>query len=195
MAFKLIVGLGNPGSKYEQTRHNAGFWLLDELARRYRLNFTTDSRSQGLVARLDWEGGTVHLLKPMQYMNLSGGAVSAVANFYKISAPQIVVAHDELDFAPGLVKLKRGGGHGGHNGLRDIIAKLGSAEFARIRLGIGHPGHKDAVVGYVLERPSQQDAKLLSEAVGRVADHVPQLLAGRLDAVMNALHTQAKILA
>ena len=150
-AFGLIVGLGNPGPKYEQTRHNAGFWFVDEVARRYRLDFAVDSRSQGLTARMDWEGEKIHLLKPMRYMNLSGGAVSAVAGFYKIQPSRILVAHDELDFEPGVVKLKVGGGHGGHNGLRDIVARLGSADFARIRLGIGHPGNRDEVVGYVLE--------------------------------------------
>ncbi len=182
------MGLGNPTSRYEQTRHNAGFWLVDEIARRYRLNFGADSRSQGLLARLDWEGESVYLLKPMQYMNRSGGSVLALANFYKIEPSRILVAHDELDFAPGVVKLKVGGGHGGHNGLRDIAAKLGSGDFTRIRLGIGHPGNRDAVVDYVMDRPSRHDAGLLGEAIGRVADYFPQILAGKLDVVMNAVH-------
>jgi len=188
LAFSLIVGLGNPGPQYAQTRHNAGFWFIDEIARRYRLDFSADSRSQGLTARLDWEGEVVHLLKPMRYMNLSGGAVSAIANFYKIKPARIIVAHDELDFEPGTVKLKVGGGHGGHNGLRDIVAKLGSADFARIRLGIGHPGNRDAVVGYVLDRPSRHESELLREAIGKAADHFPQILTSKLDAVMNTLH-------
>jgi PTH1 family peptidyl-tRNA hydrolase len=188
LAFRLIVGLGNPGPKYDQTRHNAGFWLVDEIARRYRLNFAPDSRSQGLAARMDWEGEAIHLLKPMRFMNLSGGAVSALANFYKIEPARILVAHDELDFEPGVVRLKIGGGHGGHNGLRDIVAKLGSAGFARVRLGIGHPGSREQVVSYVLDRPSRHEGELLQEAVGRVVEHFPQILAGRLDAVMNALH-------
>jgi len=188
LAFRLVVGLGNPESKYEQTRHNAGFWFVDEIARRYGLNFAADSRSQSLLARMDWEGESVYLLKPMQYMNRSGGPVSAVANFYKIEPSRILVAHDELDFAPGVAKLKVGGGHGGHNGLRDIAAKLGGGDFARIRLGIGHPGSRDAVVGYVLDRPSKHDAGLLREAVDRVADYFPQILAGKLGEVMNAVH-------
>lgn len=188
LAFRLIVGLGNPTSKYEQTRHNAGFWFVDELANRYRINFAADSRSQSLVARMDWEGESVYLLKPMQYMNRSGSAVAALANFYKIEPSRILVAHDELDFAPGTVKLKVGGGHGGHNGLRDIVAKLGNNGFARVRLGIGHPGHRDEVVGYVLDRPSRQDANLLDTAITRVVDCFPQILAGKLDAVMNVLH-------
>jgi len=187
-AFGLIVGLGNPGPKYEQTRHNAGFWFVDEVARRYRLDFAVDSRSQGLTARMDWEGEKIHLLKPMRYMNLSGGAVSAVAGFYKIQPSRILVAHDELDFEPGVVKLKVGGGHGGHNGLRDIVARLGSADFARIRLGIGHPGNRDEVVGYVLDRPSRHEGGLLREAVDRAADQLPQILAGKLEAAMNVLH-------
>jgi PTH1 family peptidyl-tRNA hydrolase len=188
LAYRLVVGLGNPGSQYEQTRHNAGFWFVDEIARRHRLSFGSDSRSQGLIARLDWEGEAIYLLKPMRFMNLSGGAVAATANFYKIPPAQILVAHDELDFAPGVAKLKVGGGHGGHNGLRDIAAKLGGADFTRIRLGIGHPGSREAVVGYVLDRPSRNEAGLVCEAVGRVADLYPQIMSGKLEAVMNLLH-------
>lgn len=188
LAFKLIVGLGNPTPQYEKTRHNAGFWFVDEIARRCKVSFGSDSRTQSLLARLDWEGENVYLLKPMQYMNRSGGPVSALANFYKIEPSRILVAHDELDFSPGTVKLKVGGGHGGHNGLRDIAAKLGSNDFTRVRLGIGHPGSRDEVVGYVLDRPSRHDAGLLAVAIDRVSDCLPLLLAGRLDAVMNAVH-------
>lgn len=188
LAFKLIVGLGNPGAKYEQTRHNVGFWFIDELAKRYNLRFSVDSRSQGLVARLDWEGGAVYLLKPMQYMNRSGEAVSCLSSFYKISPSEILVAHDELDFPAGLVRFKLGGGHGGHNGLRDIIARLGSGDFARIRFGVGHPGHKNEVVGYVLGRPSKHDNDLVCESLVTVVDYVPQLLAGKMDSAMNSLH-------
>ncbi|MDD5035244.1 MAG: aminoacyl-tRNA hydrolase [Methylococcaceae bacterium] len=188
MRFRLIVGLGNPTTRYEQTRHNAGFWLVDELAERYRLRFAQDSRSQGLMAKLDWEGENVFLLKPMQYMNRSGGAVAVVANFYKIEPSQVLVAHDELDFAAGTVKLKLGGGHGGHNGLRDIVTKLGSADFARIRLGIGHPGDRNEVVNYVLDRPSRHEGELLRDAIDRVADQFQSILSGRLELAMNALH-------
>ncbi len=188
VAFRLIVGLGNPTAKYELTRHNAGFWFVDEIAQRYRLSFAADSRSQGLVARLDWEGESVYLLKPMQYMNRSGGPVSALAHFYKIEPNRILVAHDELDFPPGVVRLKAGGGHGGHNGLRDIVARLGSSDFARVRLGIGHPGNREEVVNYVLDRPSRLEKDLLSESIGRTVDCLPQILAGKLDVAMNALH-------
>jgi PTH1 family peptidyl-tRNA hydrolase len=187
LAFSLIVGLGNPTPKYELTRHNAGFWFVDEIARRYRLSFCSDSRSQGLLAQMDWEGERVYVLKPMQYMNRSGGPVSALANFYKIASSRILVAHDELDFPPGVVKLKVGGGHGGHNGLKNILVKMGN-DFTRIRLGIGHPGNRDEVVNYVLDRPSLSDRELLRGAVERSVDLIPQILDGKLDAAMNALH-------
>lgn len=186
--FRLIVGLGNPTSRYEQTRHNAGFWFLDEVAARQGVRFNSDSRTQGMLARLDCGHESVFLLKPMQYMNRSGGAVSLLANFYKISPSQILVAHDELDFAPGTVKLKVGGGHGGHNGLRDIVAKLAAPDFVRIRIGIGHPGDRNEVVNYVLDRPARHDAGLIHSAIDRAASCFSDLLAGKLDAVMNVLH-------
>ena len=188
LAFRLIVGLGNPTPKYEHTRHNAGFWFADEIAQRYKLSFSADSRSQGMLARLDWEGESVYLLKPMQYMNRSGGSVLALANFFKIEPTRIVVAHDELDFPPGTLKLKVGGGHGGHNGLRDIAAKLGNSGFTRIRLGIGHPGNRDEVVNYVLDKPSKHDEGLIYDAVARAADYFPQILVGNLGLVMNSLN-------
>jgi peptidyl-tRNA hydrolase, PTH1 family len=186
--FKLVVGLGNPTTQYEQTRHNAGFWFLDEVASRCGGRFSADSRSQGMLAKLDLAGESLLLLKPMQYMNRSGGSVSAMAHFFKIDPEQILVAHDELDFAPGTVRLKLGGGHGGHNGLRDIVAKLGSPAFARIRIGIGHPGHRDDVVNYVLDRPSRHDGDLIRSAIERAAAYLPDMVDGRLDAVMNGLH-------
>jgi PTH1 family peptidyl-tRNA hydrolase len=188
LSFGLIVGLGNPTPQYELTRHNAGFWLVDEIARRYRLSFSADSRSHGLLAQMDWEGERVYVLKPMQYMNRSGAAVAALANFYKITSSRILVAHDELDFPPGVVKLKIGGGHGGHNGLRDILVKTGSGDFTRIRLGIGHPGNREDVVNYVLDRPALSDRELLCAAVEKAVDYLPQILEGKLDVAMNALH-------
>jgi PTH1 family peptidyl-tRNA hydrolase len=187
-AFKLIVGLGNPGSKYEYTRHNAGFWLADRLAEQNQVLFGNDSRGQGMVARLNWGGKIVYICKPMQYMNNSGSAVSALANYYKVAPSEILVAHDELDLQAGVVRLKKGGGHGGHNGLRDIIAKLGSSDFARVRLGIGHPGHKAAVVGYVLNEPSQLDGVLLQKAIESVVEQIPSLLAGEWDLATRTLH-------
>jgi PTH1 family peptidyl-tRNA hydrolase len=187
--FKLIVGLGNPGPRYEPTRHNAGFWFLDEIAERDRLRFSADQRAQGMLAILEWEGDKVFLLKPMQYMNRSGGPVAAVARFYKIEPKNVLVAHDELDFEPGVARLKIGGGHGGHNGLRDIMSSLGVGDFARLRLGIGHPGVRDEVVNYVLDRPSRADAERIGLAIGRAADLLPDLLAGKLEQAMNRLHT------
>lgn len=184
----MIVGLGNPTSKYEQTRHNAGFWFLDEIADRNHLRFSSDSRTQSLLATMEWEGERIFLLKPMQFMNRSGVATAQLANFYKIEAAKILVAHDELDFAPGVVKLKVGGGHGGHNGLRDIVARIGTADFARLRIGIGRPQDRDEVVNYVLDRPSRHEAEVLRAGLGRAADLFPQILSGKLDAVMNALH-------
>jgi PTH1 family peptidyl-tRNA hydrolase len=186
--FRLIVGLGNPSSRYEPTRHNAGFWFLDEIASRHRLTFRADQRTQGLLAKLDFEGETVFLLKPMTFMNRSGGPVAALASYCKIAPGQILIAHDELDFDPGVVKLKVGGGHGGHNGLRDIIGKLGSADFYRLRIGIGHPGYGEDVSDYVLDRPSRHESDILLAAVVRAADLLPDLLRGKIESVMNLLH-------
>ncbi len=170
------------------TRHNVGFWFVDGIARRYGLSFHSDVRSQGLLAQMDWDGERLYVLKPMQYMNRSGGPVAALASYHKISTSRILIAHDELDFPPGVVKLKLGGGHGGHNGLRDIIAKLGFANFTRIRFGIGHPGNRDGVVDYVLDRPSKCDRELLLGAVEMAVEFIPQILGGDLDKAMNALH-------
>jgi PTH1 family peptidyl-tRNA hydrolase len=189
---KLIVGLGNPTARYEQTRHNAGFWFLDEVAARNHLSFGMDARTRSMLAKWEWQGGQVLLLKPMQYMNLSGDPVAALARYYRIAPQAILVAHDELDFAPGMVKLKRGGGHGGHNGVRDIAAKLGTADFFRLRIGIGHPGHRDQVTNYVLDRPSRPDLDLVRQAIARAADALPLLLCGDIALAMNRLHgTQA----
>jgi len=185
---KLIVGLGNPTARYEQTRHNAGFWFLDEVAARSRLSFSMDARTRSMLAKWEWQDGEVLLLKPMQYMNLSGDPVAALTRYYRIAPQAILVAHDELDFAPGTVKLKRGGGHGGHNGVRDIAAKLGTADFFRLRIGIGHPGHRDQVAYYVLDRPSRPDLDLVRQAIARAADVLPLLLSGDLALAMNRLH-------
>lgn len=180
--------MGNPSSRYEKTRHNAGFWFLDEIASRHHLSFQADSRIHGALAKLDFAQGAVFLLKPMTYMNRSGGSVAAVAHYYKITPGEILVAHDELDFEPGTVKLKAGGGHGGHNGLRDIIEKLGSSEFYRLRIGIGHPGNRADVTAYVLDRPSAAEGDILRAAISRAVDCFPDLLQGKLEAVMNVLH-------
>lgn len=163
---KLIVGLANPGSKYEGTRHNAGEWLINELARMYNVSLKEEAKYFGKVAKINTAQGEVRLLVPTTFMNLSGKAVGALANFYRIKPEEILVAHDELDLPPGVAKIKQGGGHGGHNGLKDIIASLGNNNnFYRVRIGIGHPGHRDLVAGYVLGKPALQDQEKIDAAV------------------------------
>lgn len=163
---KLIVGLANVGAKYEGTRHNAGEWLINEIARQYNATLKEESKYFGKVAKINTPQGEVRLLVPTTFMNLSGKAVGALANFYRIQPEEILVAHDELDLPPGIVKIKQGGGHGGHNGLKDIIAALGNNKnFYRVRIGIGHPGHKDLVAGYVLSKPSPTDQSLIDSAI------------------------------
>ncbi len=186
---KLIVGLGNPGREYEATRHNAGFWWVDELVRAHSASFRADSKFHGLVARATLHGHEVHLLKPQTFMNVSGRSVGAVAQFYKIVPEQILVVHDELDLPPGSAKLKLGGGHGGHNGLKDIIAHLGTKEFWRLRVGIGHPGDRAEVVNYVLNAPRKEEQALIEEAMQRAQDVAPLIIEGKLEAAMLKLHS------
>jgi peptidyl-tRNA hydrolase, PTH1 family len=189
LPLKLIVGLGNPGSQYSRTRHNAGFWLVDELARRHGESFHSERRFQGDLARVRVGSEEVWLLKPMTFMNNSGGPVQSVAGFYKIPVGSLLVAYDELDFPAGVVRLKQGGGAGGHNGMRDIIAQNGDG-FWRLRIGIGHPGDKSQVLNYVLGRPQAEDERLILEAVQAAADIVPQLLTDGPEKAMNRLHTR-----
>jgi len=188
-AIKLIVGLGNPGKEYEATRHNAGFWWVDELARAHEVKFRADSKFHGLIAKTVLHGHEVQLLKPQTFMNLSGRSVGAVAQFYKIEPAQILVVHDELDLPPGSAKLKLGGGHGGHNGLKDIIAHLGTKDFWRLRVGIGHPGERTEVVNYVLNAPRKEEQVLIGEALQRAQDVVPLIIEGKLEAAMLKLHS------
>ena len=186
---KLIVGLGNPGAEYARTRHNAGFWLVDELARRHGGNFRNESRHQGEVARVKIAGREIWLLKPTTFMNRSGGAVQSLSGFYKIAPGEMLVAHDEIDLPVAALRLKEGGGHGGHNGLRDIIVTLGDA-FWRLRIGVGHPGSKPEVVDYVLRRaPAEEDA-LLQQAVIAGADIIPVVIEQGAQKAMNRLHTK-----
>lgn len=187
-AIRLIVGLGNPGPKYESTRHNAGFWLLDLLAHRHGGSFLNEPRFNGHLARLNIAGQDVRLLKPMTFMNRSGGPVAAVTRYFDIPPEQMLVAHDELDLPPGQIRLKQGGGHAGHNGLRDIMSAVGSREFWRLRIGIDHPGDRDRVVDYVLGNPSRDAAVAIEQALDQAADALPDILAGRFPAVMNRLH-------
>ncbi len=186
---KLIIGLGNPGREYEATRHNAGFWWVDELARSHNASFKSDSKFHGMVARFNLHGHEVHLLKPQTFMNVSGRAVGAVTQFYKILPDQILVVHDELDLPPGSTKLKLGGGHGGHNGLKDIIAHLGTKEFWRLRVGIGHPGERDEVVNYVLNAPRNPEQVLIDQAMQHAQDVAPLIIEGKLEAAMLKLHS------
>ena len=170
---KLIVGLGNPGEKYADTRHNAGEWLIERLARRFNVSLNPESKFFGKTARTLVNGKEVRLLVPTTFMNLSGKAVGALANFYRIKPEEILVIHDELDLPAGTAKLKQGGGHGGHNGLKDIVAQLGNNNnFYRLRIGIGHPGHRDLVAGYVLNKPSPADRNALEKVLDEATDCV-----------------------
>ncbi len=184
----LIVGLGNPGTQYQQTRHNTGFWFVDELARQYNSQFQFDKKYNAEICQIDVAGCKTTLLKPMTFMNLSGQPVAAWANFYKIPPEQILVAHDELDFEPGKIKLKRGGGHGGHNGLRDIISKFGRKDFLRLRIGIGHPGHSSQVSNYVLGKPSPDDKISIINSLDAALQVTPDLIQGELQNAMQNLH-------
>ena len=187
---RLLVGLGNPGSQYEATRHNAGFWWLDEAARKLGAVLVPQRSWFGLAAKANAAGGPVWLLQPMTYMNLSGKAVAALARFHKIEPQQILVAHDELDLQPGQAKIKCGGGHAGHNGLRDIHAQLGSADYWRLRLGIGHPGVKAEVVDYVLRKPPPGERELIEQTIERSVQALESLLAGEMERAMMKVHAK-----
>ncbi len=189
-AIQLIVGLGNPGTEYEPTRHNAGFWFVDELAQRCQQSFRAEPRFHSDVARCLLQGAECRLQKPQTYMNRSGQAVRALMQFFRIPIEQILVAHDELDLPAGTIKLKKGGGHGGHNGLRDLISHLDSREFYRLRIGIGHPGHKDQVVDYVLKQPGKQDRRLIDDAIDAALDVMPAVIGGHMEKAMHKLHSR-----
>ena len=189
-SLRLVVGLGNPGPAYARTRHNAGFAFVEEVARRLHADLRAEPRHQGELARVRVAEQELWLLKPMTYMNLSGAAVQSVAAFYKIPPEAVLVAHDELDFPPGVVRLKHGGGAGGHNGLRDIMARLGES-FWRLRIGIGHPGDRGEVLNYVLGRPSAADAGMIDEALQSAADALPVMLNEGAQKAMNQLHSRA----
>ncbi len=187
---KLIVGLGNPGPQYEATRHNAGFWWVDEIAAAHGARLSTEAKFFGTAGRLQHEGHESWLLKPATFMNASGRAVTAMAGFYKVAPEAVLVVHDELDLPPGAAKLKKGGGHGGHNGLKDIASALGTPEFWRLRLGIGHPGDRSAVINYVLHTPGHDEMQLIEQGMDAGAGILPQLLAGRFEDAMLKLHTK-----
>lgn len=187
---QLIVGLGNPGAEYEQTRHNAGAWFVEALAKHCGVSLRPEKKYHGLYAKAHFEGKDLHLLIPTTFMNRSGQSTIAVAGFFKIPPAAILVAHDELDIPPGTARFKQGGGHGGHNGLRDIISKLGNEKgFNRLRLGIGHPGSSDKVTGYVLGRAPKSEQDALNDCIDEAIRALPDAVAGQWPAAMNRLHS------
>ena len=187
---RLLVGLGNPGPEYEATRHNAGFWWIDEVARQLKASLVPERSYYGLVARVNRPAGPIWLLEPMTFMNLSGKSVAALARFFKIAPEEILVAHDELDLMPGQVKMKLGGGHAGHNGLKDIHAQLGSADYWRLRLGIGHPGVKAEVVNYVLRKPPLEQREAIDKSVEQSLSALDLVLAGDMERAMMKVHAK-----
>jgi peptidyl-tRNA hydrolase, PTH1 family len=186
---KLIVGLGNPGPEYEETRHNAGFWWVDDAARQLKTSLQMERGHFGLMARTQVNGQNLWLLEPQTFMNLSGKSVGSLARFFKIAPEEILVVHDELDLPPGEAKLKQGGGHAGHNGLRDIHAQLGSPDYWRLRMGIGHPGNRNEVANWVLKKPSPDDRIAIMQATDRSLKALPDLIAGRMDKATALIHT------
>jgi PTH1 family peptidyl-tRNA hydrolase len=184
----IIAGLGNPEDRYANTLHNAGFWFADELARRYGAQFKYEKRFDADVCKIRLGGSDVWLVKPQSYMNQSGGPIRGILDYYRQPPGQLLVAHDEIDLSPGTVRLKLGGGHGGHNGLRDVIRHCG-AEFMRLRLGVGHPGHKDEVTDYVLKKATRDMESAIRKNVDEAADVMPLLAEEGLSAAMKKLHT------
>lgn len=185
----LIAGLGNPGDRYARTLHNAGFWFVDEVARRFGAEFRYEKRFDAEVCRVTIDGADVWLAKPQSFMNESGGPVRGLLDYYRLTVQSLLVAHDEIDLPPGTVRLKQGGGHGGHNGLRDVIQHCGN-EFMRLRLGVGHPGHKDQVTGYVLKRATPDVEAAILANVDQAAEVLPMLVGEGLNAAMKKLHTK-----
>ena len=186
---KLIVGLGNPGEKYERTRHNAGYWWVDAIAARKRAAWKKETKFSGWTTRVEEGGREFHLLKPATYMNESGRSVSALMRFFKIEPAELLVVHDELDLPPGAVKLKRGGGTGGHNGLSDIGEALGTKDFWRLRVGIGHPGDRDVVADYVLDKPRRAEQDAIDPPFERSLELLAKIAGGRLQDATTWLHT------
>ena len=190
-AIKLIVGLGNPGPQYQDTRHNAGAWYIEAIAEAYQVTLKEDKKFFGYTAKLSLPEGDIHLLIPTTFMNRSGQSIQALASYYKIPVEDILVAHDELDFEAGDIRFKEAGGHGGHNGLRDIIAKFGgNNEFLRLRVGIGHPGHKSQVHNYVLTKPSVADRQKIDDAIYDALRQLNKIASGDISGAMNELHTK-----
>ena len=189
-SLKLIAGLGNPGADYSATRHNAGFWFVDRLAEQHRVSFATEKKFFGELARIVSSDMDCLLFKPTTYMNDSGRAVRAVADYYRMEMTEILVAHDEIDLAAGVIRLKSGGGHGGHNGLQDISEKLGGRDYLRLRIGVSHPGDKARVLAHVLGTPDSDDTALIGAAIQKGLEALPLLFVGEPDRAMTFLHTQ-----
>ena len=189
MAIKLIVGLGNPGKDYQAHRHNAGFWFVEALAHQLGASFNKQSKFFGETSEALLANTKVRFLKPQTFMNCSGQAIQALANYFNIEAEEILVVHDELDLNPGTTKLKKGGGHGGHNGLRDTIKALDSKEFYRLRIGVGHPGNKNEVVNFVLNQPSTKELALIEDSMGDAISVINQIVEGKFEEAMKQLHT------
>ena len=187
---RMLVGLGNPGQEYEGTRHNAGFWWIDEAARVLGTRLMHDRAYHGLVARVNRPEGPVWLIEPQTYMNLSGKSVAPLARFFKIEATQILVVHDELDLPPGQMKIKQGGGVAGHNGLKDIQAQLGTADFWRLRIGIGHPGDRSEVANWVLRKPAPDQREAILKCVAQSIEALPLLLDGPMERAMMKIHAK-----
>ncbi|NOX08158.1 MAG: aminoacyl-tRNA hydrolase [Gammaproteobacteria bacterium] len=189
-AIKLIVGLGNPGSEYQSTRHNAGFWLLDQLALQHQCVPRRETRFHGELGRIHCAGHDFRVLKPDTFMNRSGQSVAAATHFFQIDRQQILVVHDDLDLEPGDARLKRAGGHGGHNGLRDMVSHLGGNDFLRLRIGIGHPGDRNRVADYVLHRPTTDEQIAIDQSIDAALSILPMVLDGDLEKAMHRLHSK-----
>ena len=187
-----MVGLGNPGPQYARTRHNVGFWFVDQLATRDGALFRHESKFFGEACEVFQSGQPLRLLKPQTFMNESGRSVGALAHFYQLPVDSLLVVHDEIDLPPGTLRLKQGGGHGGHNGLRDIVTCLGSSDFSRLRIGVGHPGHKDDVHDYVLHAPFKEQEEAMLASLDEAMKVWPQIVAGEFRRVMNALHRRRR---
>lgn len=189
-ALDLVVGLGNPGARYDRTRHNAGFWFVDAVAARWGGEFREDPRHRAELGRVAVDGQDVRLMKPLTFMNQSGRAVCPYVGYFRIPVERVLVVHDDIDLPPGVVRLKQGGGHGGHNGLRSLMSCMDRG-FWRLRVGVGHPGHRDQVVGYVLSTPRPEERAAIEGALERALDLFPDLVRGEASRVMQQLHTKA----